>query len=60
MQQGTMLYRLWPDFLAPWFGPNIIWMQSPAVQFVPSLVTEDDDEVEEDNVNAKKEVEDAE
>jgi len=35
-------------------------MQSPAVQFVPSLVTEDDDEVEEDNVDDKKEVGDAE
>ena len=35
-------------------------MQSPAVQFVPSLVTEDDDEVEEDNVYDKKEVGDAE
>ena len=35
-------------------------MQSPAVQFVPSLVTEDDDEVEEDNVDDEKEVGDAE
>jgi len=35
-------------------------MQSPAVQFVPSLVTEADDEVEEDNVYDKKEVGDAE
>ena len=35
-------------------------MQSPAVQFVPSLITEDDDEVEEDNVYDKKEVGDAE
>ena len=53
-------YRLWRDFLAPWFGLDISWMQSPAVQFVPSLVTEDEDEGEEDTVGDNKEVGDAE
>eukprot|EP00956_Cyclotella_meneghiniana_P000405 scaffold478_cov63-Cyclotella_meneghiniana.AAC.1 len=31
-------------------------MQTPAIQFLPSLVTEDDDKVEEDDVDDKKEV----
>lgn len=41
-------YRLWRDFLAPWFGLELSWMQSPAVEFVPTLVPEDTDEEDED------------
>ena len=41
-------YRLWRDFLAPWFGLELSWMQSPAVKFVPILVPEDMDEEDED------------
>jgi paired amphipathic helix protein Sin3a len=48
-------YRLWRDFLAPWFELGISWMQSPAVSFVPSLVPEDEDEEGDDTGSDKKE-----
>lgn len=41
-------YRLWRDFLAPWFGLELSWMQGPAVQFTPSLPPEDPDEAQND------------
>jgi paired amphipathic helix protein Sin3a len=47
-------YRLWRDFLAPWFGLELNWMQSPAVQFVPTLVPEDLDDENEDEGSDKK------
>jgi paired amphipathic helix protein Sin3a len=38
-------HRLWRDFIGPWFGLRLSWMQSPAALFSASLepVGEDDD-----------------
>lgn len=47
-------YRLWRDFLAPWFELEVSWMQGPAVQFIPSLVSEEMDEEEDDTGSDKK------
>lgn len=55
-------HRLWRDFLGPWFGLGLGWMQKPAVSFAasrssepgvsrvsPSVVSKDDDESNEDS-----------
>ena len=34
-------YRLWRDFLGPWFGLSLRWMQSPAVMFSASSFPEE-------------------
>jgi paired amphipathic helix protein Sin3a len=40
-------YRLWRDFIAPWFGLELSWMQSPAVKFVPTITPEEiEDDIE--------------
>jgi paired amphipathic helix protein Sin3a len=46
-------YRLWRDFLAPWFELELSWMQSPAVNFVPALIHGDMDESEEEKGSSK-------
>jgi len=35
-------YKLWQDFLGPWFGLSLSWMQSPAVMYTPSMDPEDE------------------
>ncbi|KAL3786130.1 hypothetical protein HJC23_010704 [Cyclotella cryptica] len=42
-------YRLWRDFLAPWFGLELCWMQGPAAKFTPSLTPEHPDNAEKDD-----------
>ena len=48
-------YRLWREFLAPWFGLDLDWMHRPAVEFVPSLVHEDENNHDEDDGSENKE-----
>ena len=49
-------HRVWRDFLAPLFGLNLIWMQSPAVSYKASpaaasasIVSNDNESVNEDD-----------
>lgn len=50
-------YRLWRDFLAPWFGMSLSWMQRPAASFVasPEVTIEDDDDENEDSSTSTSE-----
>jgi len=39
-------FRLWRDFIGPWFGMSLAWMQSPATLFTPSPPVDVDEEDE--------------
>jgi len=40
------IFRLWRDFIGPWFGLGLSWMSTPAASFSasPQLIEEDDEE----------------
>lgn len=47
-------HRLWCDFIGPWFGLSLAWMQSPAALYTGSsepLEDDDDDNTSTDNGN---------
>ncbi len=50
-------HRLWCDFIGPWFGLSLSWMQSPAALFTGSSepLEEDNDAESMSSINAEKE-----
>jgi len=49
-------FRLYRDFIGPWFNLSLAWMQNPAALFTPSPLEDDDvDEEEEDDGDSSRE-----